>query len=110
MANVLVTGGSGLIGWRVSELLVEQGHEVVVYDLSPNYENLAGFKDQVTVVVGDVCDLPKLLLTIKMHRVTHVVHLAAVITEFARIDPASAFRVNRESPFLPNRMAENLLR
>lgn len=94
MANILVTGGSGLIGWRCVELLRAQGHEVVVYDLMPNRENLADFLQDITIVQGDVTDLPKLLATMKSNKIDHVIHLAAFITEFARIDPAGAFRIN----------------
>ncbi len=94
MARVLVTGGSGLIGWPSVQALLEQSHDVVVYDLKPNYDNLAGLENAVTVVAGDVTDLPKLLTTMKRHRVDHVLHLAAFITESARLDPAGAFRTN----------------
>ncbi len=94
MASVLVTGGSGLIGWRCVERLLAEGHEVTTYELAPNLQNLAAFEGQVAVVQGDVADLPKLLATMKGRRVTHVLHLAAYITEFARLDPAGAFRTN----------------
>lgn len=94
VANVLVTGGSGLIGWRASEALLGAGHDVVVYDLVPNHANLAALPTEVAVVAGDVCDLSKILHTIKQYRVDHVLRLAAYITEFARTDPAGAFRVN----------------
>ncbi len=94
MANVLITGGSGLIGWCAAKQLVDQGHKVVVYDLKPNLENLAGFADKVTIVSGDVTDLPKLLATMKRHAVDHVLHLAAFIAEQSSLDPAGAFRIN----------------
>lgn len=94
MGSVLVTGGSGLIGWRAVELLLERGHEVVVYDVNPAHENLAGLRDRAPVVGGDVTDLARLLTAMKQHHVERVLHLAAVISEQAGTDPASAFRVN----------------
>ncbi len=30
MGNVLITGGSGLIGWSIAEALVQQGHSIVI--------------------------------------------------------------------------------
>jgi UDP-glucose 4-epimerase len=53
--KILVTGGAGYIGSHVTAMLVEQGHEVIVYD------NLsAGFRDAVdpgaTLVIGDLLD------------------------------------------------------
>lgn len=94
MANVLVTGGTGLIGWCVAEALVEQGHRVVAYDLRPNLANVEHLGDRVDVVAGDVTDLPRLLATMKQHGVDHVIHLAAFITDQAKLDPAGAFKVN----------------
>ncbi|WP_242128702.1 NAD(P)-dependent oxidoreductase [Sphingobium sp. Sx8-8] len=94
MANILVTGGTGLIGWCTAELLVEQGHRVVLYDLKPILENIAHLGDRVTVVAGDVTDLPKLLHVMRNHDVDHILHLAAFITDQAKLDPAGAFKVN----------------
>ncbi|MBL8017593.1 MAG: NAD-dependent epimerase/dehydratase family protein, partial [Ignavibacteria bacterium] len=31
--KILVTGGAGFIGSHVVDVLMEQGHEVVIYDL-----------------------------------------------------------------------------
>ncbi|WP_066969501.1 NAD-dependent epimerase/dehydratase family protein [Rhizorhabdus dicambivorans] len=94
MASVLITGGTGLIGWCAVEALIEQGHGVVVYDLKPNMENIAHLGNRVSVVAGDVTDLPKLLNTMRLHGVDHVLHLAAFITDQAKLDPAGAFKVN----------------
>lgn len=94
MASVLITGGTGLIGWCAAEALIEQGHDVVVYDLKPNIENIAHLGTRVTVVAGDVTDLPKLLHVMRSHRIDHVMHLAAFITDQAKLDPAGAFKVN----------------
>ena len=94
MANVLVTGGSGLIGWSAVELLVEQGHDVVVFDLRPNFANLAHVADKITVVSGDVTDLAGILRTMKRYGVDHVLHLAAFIAHESHLDPGGAFKVN----------------
>lgn len=94
MASVLITGGTGLIGWCAAEALVDQGHKVVVYDLKPNIDNIAHLGDRVTVVAGDVTDLPRLLQAMRLNGVDHVLHLAAFITDQAKLDPAGAFKVN----------------
>ena len=54
----LVTGGAGFIGSHVVERLVALGHAVrVVDDLSTgDIENLAGMRDRVEFVRGDLCD------------------------------------------------------
>jgi nucleoside-diphosphate-sugar epimerase len=93
-ANVLVTGESGLIGRRVVEMLVEQGHRAIVYDLAPNYRDLRDVADKVQVVAGDVTDLPCLLATLRRERIDHIVHLAAIVTRAAKASPGAVFRVN----------------
>jgi len=72
--RVLVTGGAGYIGSVVSEQLVSDGHEVVVYD------NLSkGHRDAVVAgarfVEGDLHDAQKLRET--LNGIDAVIHMAA---------------------------------
>ncbi len=83
-----------MVGWRVAEQLVNEGHNVVVYDLYPRIENLARIKGHVELVEGDVTDLPLILRTLKKHAITHIIHLAAIIGVPSAINPAKAFLVN----------------
>jgi UDP-glucose 4-epimerase len=74
--RVLVTGGAGYIGSVVSEQLVDDGHDVVVYD------NLSkGHRDAVVegarFVEGDLLDAELLRRTLDSNRVEAVIHMAA---------------------------------
>lgn len=74
--RVLVTGGAGYIGSVVSEQLVNDGHEVVVYD------NLSkGHRDAVVagarLVEADLLDADTLRRTLDGNRVEAVIHMAA---------------------------------
>ena len=74
--KVLVTGGAGYIGSVVSEQLVNDGHEVVVYD------NLSkGHRDAVVegarFVEGDLLDADTLRRTLDSNRIEAVIHMAA---------------------------------
>ena len=74
--RVLVTGGAGYIGSVVSEQLVNDGHEVVVYD------NLSkGHRDAVVegarFVEGDLLDADTLRRTLDSNRIEAVIHMAA---------------------------------
>ena len=74
--RVLVTGGAGYIGSVVTEELVNDGHEVVVYD------NLVkGHAPAVvagaTLVEGDLLDATTLRQALKDHGVEAVIHMAA---------------------------------
>jgi UDP-glucose 4-epimerase len=74
--RVLVTGGAGYIGSVVTEQLVNDGHEVVVYD------NLAkGHREAIIAgaefVQGDLLEADKLTQTLKNNRIEAVIHMAA---------------------------------
>ena len=74
--RVLVTGGAGYIGSVVTEQLVSDGHEVVVYD------NLAkgharAVVDGAEFVDGDLIDGDKLNQTLSDNRIEAVIHMAA---------------------------------
>lgn len=94
MARVLITGGSGLIGWRAVERLLHDGHEVLVFDLYPNADNLAPFAGDIEVVQADVADLTSLLQTAKRHRTENIMHLAAAIALQSAAGPARAISDN----------------
>ena len=72
--RVLVTGGAGYIGSVVTEQLVNDGHEVVVYD-----SLVKGHREAVVsgarLVEGDLLDAAKLRETLK--GVEAVIHMAA---------------------------------
>jgi nucleoside-diphosphate-sugar epimerase len=58
MATHLVTGGAGFIGSHIAERLVERGDSVVVLDnlSTGKVENLAGCRDRITFIEGDLRD------------------------------------------------------
>ena len=95
-STVLVTGGTGFLGSYVVEDLVEQGHEVVAYDLSTDNHILSklGVADDVTIRRGDVSEPPDVIRAVKETGTTHIVHLAALLTNTARDNPRAALDVN----------------
>lgn len=80
MANVLVTGGLGVNGAWVTRKLVERGHHTVVVDTGTDRALIGRAAASAIVLVnGDIGDLDMLLATCHQHRITHVVHMAAMI-------------------------------
>jgi len=68
--KILVTGGAGFIGSHVVDVLMEQGHEVVIYDLeSPIYSQ------KCENIIADVNDMPKLEAAAK--GIDAIYHMAA---------------------------------
>ena len=94
MANVLVTGGTGLLGGPTTRRLLSLGHKVVVYDLVPNLDNLGDAKDDVEIVRGNIADLPQLLRVVKGQKIERVIHLAASIKHQSIADPLGAVMAN----------------
>jgi UDP-glucose 4-epimerase len=94
--TVLVTGGTGFLGSYVAADLVEAGHEVVAFDLSTDDRILdkLGVAGEVTVRRGDVTDATAVVRAVRESGTSHVVHLAALLTNAARENPRSALRVN----------------
>src|SRR5919106_6974379 len=74
--RVLVTGGAGYIGSVVSEELVNDGHEVVVYDnLIKGHRGAA--VPSATFVDGELLDAATLRQSLQDHRIEAAIHMAA---------------------------------
>jgi UDP-glucose 4-epimerase len=95
-STVLVTGGTGFIGSFVAKDLLEHGHDVVAYDLSTDDDILAklGVAEDVEIRRGDVTDPTDVVRAVRETGTTHVVHLAALLTNTARENPRAAMDVN----------------
>jgi UDP-glucose 4-epimerase len=92
--KVLVTGGAGYIGSVVTEELVKDGHEVVVYD-----SLYKGHREAVVAgaafVQADLAEAAALREALSANRIEAVVHMAAdsLVGESCE-DPAKYYRNN----------------
>jgi len=94
--RIFVTGGAGFIGIHLCKKLLEQNHDVTIFD---NFENsskthfISMFKDSVTVISGDIANYSLLHTSMKNHDI--VIHLAAKINiPDSIINPESTFDTN----------------
>jgi len=94
--TVLVTGGTGFIGSYTVQDLLEQGHDVVAYDISTDTGILEqlGVAAETTVRRGDLTDPTDVVRAVRETGATRIVHLAALLTTTARENPRSAAEVN----------------
>ena len=93
MPATLVTGGVGYCGTHVVRALVERGEQVVSY----NRDFFEGEDNGVTLVQGELFDIPRLLQTIRDHRVERIVHTAAMSHPDLSIEfPIATFHANVE--------------
>jgi UDP-glucose 4-epimerase len=101
--KILVTGGSGFIGSHLVDVLLEEGHEVSIYDIeAPRYGQNARY------IKGDVRDMKQLLkATNANHAIYHLAAEAHVnrffdspiysneITSSSTLNVLQAARINR---------------
>ncbi len=95
--GILVTGGSGLVGVYVVAMLLDQGERPVVYDVGVNRSllNAVGVNMKaVSLIKGDILDLPGLVSVIREHRIDRVVHLAGLLGEEVQRQPYNGVRLN----------------
>ena len=92
MSNVLVTGGAGSMGRLVSENLINDGHQVNIFDLpQANYE---GFDSSKTKIFkGNLNDSS---IEESIMGVDTVIHLAAILPPTANINLELTEKVNVE--------------
>lgn len=96
--SVLVTGGSGFIGtWVLRELLARNARPVVV-DVQPpppRWQRVLGQgAAEVISVNASLLDRDRIQDVIDQHAVTHVIHLAALLTPECQKDPWLGCQVN----------------
>lgn len=98
-APVLVTGGSGFAGSHIIRRLLDQGRQVVNFDLG-DYRSearhlLAADVDQVPLERGSIDDWPRLLEVFLRHRPSAVVHAGGIMdTAYLDEHPTIALRTN----------------
>lgn len=95
---VLVTGGGGFIGTWVLRELFQRGHMVVVIDPFVSKERwqrvLGNRASDVTVENVALTDRDGLAALIDQHEVSHIIHLAALLTPACQQDPWLGCQVN----------------
>ena len=92
--KILVVGGAGYIGSICTELLLDEGHEAIVFDnLGEGHRRAVD--SRATFVRGDLADREKIQATLSSARPDAVMHFAAnaLVGESMR-DPSKYFRNN----------------
>jgi UDP-glucose 4-epimerase len=91
--KVLITGGMGVNGAVTARLLVRDGLRPLLMDNRMDLTLMGDIKEQVDIVVGDICDQGTLERAVDDYKVTHIAHLAALMPEPAEADPRLGVKV-----------------
>jgi UDP-glucose 4-epimerase len=92
--RILVTGGAGYIGSVMTDVLVEKGHEVTVFDnLSRGHRD--SISPRATFVKGDLVEKRLVIETLKSRGIEAVIHMAgdALVGESME-NPGKYYRTN----------------
>lgn len=94
----LVTGGGGFIGTWVLKEILDRGGSAVVYDAvdsQDRWRRIIGERaSEIAYVAGDILNLADLHRAMDDHQVTHVIHLAGLLTPACQQDPCRGCEVN----------------
>jgi len=95
MTNVIVTGGSGLLGTAVvHEILKEGNARPIIMDLNPDPERLESVMGQIEYIQGDASDPDLLNSTFARFKPTKVFHLVTIPGNVCENEPVLAVKVN----------------
>ncbi len=96
--SVLVTGASGFIGTWVLREALSRGLRPIAFDVQRNIERwrrvIGAEADKVTFVAGSLLDRGLLERTANEQQISHIVHLAALLTPQCQQDPFLGCEVN----------------
>ena len=95
MENVIVTGGSGLLGATVVHELIKDGkYKPVVMDIVDDPKRLDDIKDKVEYVQGDISNPDLLNDTFAKYKPLKIFHLAVLPGDLCENDQMNAVKVN----------------
>ena len=92
--SIMVTGGIGFIGSRITRKLVERGEDVVSFDMAPPRPNLQPYLDRIQVYRGDITQITHLLDAVNTYEVRKIVHMAALLPPDTEDRPYYGMLVN----------------
>jgi UDP-glucose 4-epimerase len=90
--RILVTGGSGFIGRKAVDGLLDHGHQVVI--MSRNPSTAGEDNPNLAVARGDIRFFPDVSKIVFEHRIERIVHVAYALTAEGEANPLLAVQVN----------------
>ena len=110
--KIIITGATGFIGSHLTEMMVEQGYNVIAFDRYNSNNNWgwlenSKYKSDIQVMLGDIRDYDS--VSKAMQDCHAVFHLAALIgIPYSYISPLAYIRTNIEGTYNVLEAAKNL--
>ncbi len=92
--KVLITGGMGVIGAMTTRHFVDEGLRPVVMARHLDRNLIGPAEEKIDIELGDVQDFPRLASIIQNHKITHIVHTAALVGAVSSKNPPQSIHVN----------------
>ena len=92
--SILITGGSGLIGASLTQMIVEGGERPVLFDIAPIHPILRKIDSKFKYYQGSLDHLPELLNIIKTEAIDTIFHLGGMLSIPSEKKPWASFQSN----------------
>jgi len=90
----LITGGTGFLGSQLAHVLVDRSEDVVLFDININWDRIKDIRDRVTVIQGNLGNLPEVLNVVKDNGVEGIYHLGSMLSLPSQANPWASFQSN----------------
>ncbi len=96
---ILITGGAGFIGAHLARRLLDEGEEVVLFDISPDSRLVKPIQHQIKIFKGDLSSWSDIFEAVQKYNIKGIYHLGALLAVEAEENPPKAYRVNVNGTF-----------
>ncbi|MGB9630147.1 MAG: NAD-dependent epimerase/dehydratase family protein [Thermodesulfobacteriota bacterium] len=95
----LITGGAGFIGSHLTKRLVDEGEEVVLFDIFLESRLIQPIRNRVRIFKGDLSSWNDIFEVVQKYHIKGIYHLGALLAVEAEENPVKAYRVNVNGTF-----------
>ena len=99
MGRTLITGGLGFIGYHLTNLLLDQGEEVIIFDVAASSPLFRDIQDRVTLNRGDVSNWSQVLDAVRSSEADCIVHAGAMLPPGSEQNPQAAYSINMNGTY-----------
>jgi nucleoside-diphosphate-sugar epimerase len=94
LTTFLITGGCGFLGSWLARFLVNEGHDVVLFDLNVNDKLLKDISRRIKIRKGSMTDPREVAEVLIEDRPEVLVHYAALLSAEAETNPKAGYEVD----------------